>query len=103
MVTNQFVFANLLHRPMRAFASILAISLEVLLILMIVGFCRAVIVDSANRQQGIGADIFLQPPNAPLIFTTSGVVMPISDAGKLRQIAGIRAVTPVLFQVELQD
>jgi len=103
MVTNRFVLANLLHRPMRAFASVLAISLEVLLILMIVGFCRGVIVDSANRQEGIGAHIFLQPPNAPPIFTSSGVVMPISDAEKLRQVAGIRAVAPVLYQVELQD
>src|SRR5205807_1764489 len=30
-------------------------------------------------------------------------VMPISDAEKLRQIPGIRAVAPVLYQVELQD
>jgi putative ABC transport system permease protein len=103
MVTNRFVFANLLHRPMRAFASVLAISLEVLLILMIVGFCRGVIADSASRQQGIGADIFLQPPNAPPIFTSSGVVMPISDAERLRQIAGFRAAAPVLYQIELQD
>jgi putative ABC transport system permease protein len=102
-VTNRFVLANLWHRPVRALASVLAVSLEVLLILMIVGFCRGMIVDSAQRQQGIGADIFLQPPNASLIFTTGGVLMPISDAEKLRPVPGIRAVAPVLYQVELED
>jgi len=102
MATNRFVLANLWHRPVRALASVLAISLEVLLILMIVGFCRGMIVDSANRQQGIGADIFLQPPNASLIFTTGGVVMPVSDAEKLKSVSGIRAVAPVLYQVELE-
>jgi putative ABC transport system permease protein len=101
-VTNRFVLANLWHRPMRALASVLAISLEVLLILMIVGFCRGMIVDSANRQQGIGADIFLQPPNASLIFTTGGVLMPVSDAEKLKSVPGIRAVAPVLYHVELE-
>lgn len=101
-MTNRFVLANLWHRPMRSLASVLAVSLEVLLVLMIVGFCKGMIVDSANRQQGIGADIFLQPPNASLIFTTGGVVMPVSDAEKLKSIPGVRAVAPVLYQVELE-
>jgi putative ABC transport system permease protein len=103
MVTNRFVLSNLWHRPVRALASVLAISLEVLLILMIVGFCRGMIVDSADRQRGIGADIFLQPPNASVIFTTGGVLMSTSDAEKLRPIKGIRAIAPVFYHVELED
>jgi putative ABC transport system permease protein len=103
MATNRFVLANLWHRPVRALASIWAVSLEVLLILMIVGFCRGMIVDSANRQQGIGADIFLQPPNASVIFTAGGVLMSTSDADTLRRIEGIRSVAPVLYTVEMED
>ncbi|MEW5975767.1 MAG: FtsX-like permease family protein [Acidobacteriota bacterium] len=102
MATNRFVLANILHRPTRALASMISVSLEVVLILMVVGFTRGMAVDSANRQQGIGADIFLQPPNAPLIFTTSGVVMPIETREKVAAVPGVRAVAPVLYQLEVQ-
>jgi putative ABC transport system permease protein len=101
-VTNRLVLANVLHRPMRAFISILAISLEVLMILMVVGITSGMIVDSANRQQGIGADIFVQPPNASIIFSTGSASMPISDTEKLAKVKGVRAVTPVLTQLETE-
>ena len=59
---NRYVLANVLHRPVRTLVSVLAISLEVLLILMVVGICEGMIVETAERQKGIGADIFLRPP-----------------------------------------
>ena len=81
---NQFVLANVLHRPLRALVSVLAISLEVLLILMVVGICQGMIVETAQRQNGIGADIFLRPPNASVIFSTASDRMPTEDGEKLR-------------------
>lgn len=101
-MTNRFVLANVLHRPMRALVSVLAISLEVVMILMVVGVTSGMIADSASRQQGIGADIFLQPPNASVIFSTGGNVLPVSDKEVIRRIAGVRAVTPVLTQLETE-
>ena len=53
---NRYVLANVLHRPVRTLVSVLAISLEVLLILMVVGICEGMIVETAERQKGIGAD-----------------------------------------------
>ena len=101
-MTNQFVLSNVLHRPMRALVSVMAISLEVVMILMVVGVSSGMVADSANRQQGIGADIFLQPPNASVIFSTGGAVMPISDKTVIEKIEGIRAVAPMLTQLETE-
>jgi putative ABC transport system permease protein len=102
-MTNQFVLANVLHRPVRAVISVLAISLEVLMILMVVGICKGMIAESAQRQNGIGNDIFLRPPNAPIIFATGNVRLPIQAAEKLKPIAEIRAISPVLTQLETSD
>lgn len=102
-MTNQFVLSNVLHRPMRALVSVLAISLEVLMILMVVGICQGMIVETAQRQNGIGADVFLRPPNAPIIFTTGSVRMPIQDSEKLKAVPEIRAISPVLTQLETGD
>jgi putative ABC transport system permease protein len=102
-MTNQFVLANVLHRPMRALVSVLAISLEVLMILMVVGISKGMIVETAERQNGIGNDIFLRPPNAPIIFSTGSVRIPILDGERLESIPEIRAVSPVLTQLETSD
>jgi putative ABC transport system permease protein len=97
---NRYVLANVLHRPVRTLVSVLAISLEVLLILMVVGICEGMIVETAQRQKGIGADIFLRPPNSSLILSAGSVRMPVTDIEKLKSIEQIKAVTPVLMQLE---
>jgi putative ABC transport system permease protein len=100
---NRFVLANVLHRPMRALVSVLAISLEVLMILMVVGISKGMIVESAERQNGIGADIFLRPPNAPIIFSTGNVRVSTQHGEKLKSIPGVRAVSPVLTQLDTSE
>ena len=88
---------------MRTLVSVLAISLEVLMILMVVGICKGMIVETAQRQNGIGADIFLRPPNAPIIFGTGSVRMSTQDKDKILSVKGIRVVTPVLTQLDTSD
>ena len=100
---NQFVLANVLHRPLRALVSVMAISLEVLMILMVVGICQGMIVETAQRQNGIGADIFLRPPNASVMFSTAGDRIPTEDTERLRPLSQIRAISPVLTQLETSD
>lgn len=97
---NRYVLANVLHRPVRTLVSVLAISLEVLLILMVVGICEGMIVETAERQKGIGADIFLRPPNASLILSAGSVRMPVTDLEKLKSIEQVKAATPVLMQLD---
>jgi len=100
---NQFVLANVLHRPLRALVSVMAISLEVLMILMVVGICQGMIMETAQRQNGIGADIFLRPPNASVMFATASDRMPMEDGEKIRALPQVRALAPVLTQLETTD
>jgi putative ABC transport system permease protein len=100
---NQFVLANVLHRPLRALVSVLAISLEVLMILMVVGICQGMIFETAQRQNGIGADIFLRPPNASVIFSVGSDRMKTTDGEKLASLPQVRSLSPVLTQLETGD
>lgn len=102
-MTNQFVWANVVHRPMRTAVSVLAISLEVVMILMVVGVTRGMVVDSANRQKGLGADIYVQPSSAPAMFTTASVVMEMSDRDKIASLPGIKAIAPVLYLLNTRN
>ena len=51
---NKMIVSNLLHRPVRALISVVAIAVEVTLILLMVGLATGLLADSRARQQGIG-------------------------------------------------
>ena len=61
---NKMVISNLVHRPLRTLISVFAISIEVTLILLIVGLCLSMLRDSADRQKGIGFDVMVSPPGS---------------------------------------
>jgi putative ABC transport system permease protein len=87
---------------MRTLVSVLAISLEVVMILMVVGVTRGMVTDSANRQHGMGVDIFVQPASAPLMLSTASVFMDITEKDKIAHLPGIRAMAPVLYHLSTQ-
>lgn len=91
------IVANILHRPMRTFVSVVAVAIQVTLVLLVVGITTWMRVDSAKRQAGIGADIMFRPPNSS-IFMFSSAPMSIKIKGRLEQIPGIKVVAPVLIQ-----
>jgi putative ABC transport system permease protein len=64
---NQFVFANLSHRPVRTWLSILAIAVEVAMILTLVGVSYGTLDATARRARGVGADIMIRPPGTSII------------------------------------
>lgn len=103
MTTLKLVFTNVRHRPVRAFVSVLAISLEVVLILLVIGIANGMIQDNADRQQNIGADIIIRPANAPpLFFTTGSTIIPESVGETLSHLELVRRVTPILFLAQLR-
>jgi putative ABC transport system permease protein len=102
-VTNRFVWANVVHRPMRTLVSVLAISLEVVMILMVIGVTRGMVVDSAGRQRGLNADIYVQPSSAPQMFATASVFMDLADQDKIATIPGIQAIAPVLMDLNTRQ
>src|SRR5579859_4289808 len=96
---NKLVVANLVHRPVRSVISIVAIAIEVTLILVIVGLSTGMLNDSKQRQAGIGADVMVQPPGSSFLSAFSGAPVSVKIADKLRVLPHVKAVAPVIFQV----
>ncbi|MGB7846974.1 MAG: FtsX-like permease family protein [Candidatus Acidiferrum sp.] len=93
----QMFWGNLAARPLRCFLSILAIAIQVVLVLMIVGLTSGVIAEWGKRQEGVGADILVQPPNASIFFAFSSAVMPESLAGQIEKLPGVDEVAQTLI------
>jgi putative ABC transport system permease protein len=60
---NRLVFENLRHRKLRTLLSALSIGFQVTMVLAIVNLSEGTLKDYADRARGIGADIFVKPPN----------------------------------------
>ena len=99
---NKMIVSNLLHRPLRSLISITAIALEVALILLIVGLSLGMIEDARSRQQGIGADVIVQPPGSSFLSGITGAPVSIKVADKLRRLPHVSAVAPVVMMLSTQ-
>jgi putative ABC transport system permease protein len=95
---GQFVFRNLFHRPVRTLIGVLAIGVEIMLVVVIVGLTSGMLQETAKRIEGIGADIMVQAPAAQIIIGFSGSPMPIKVGDKIAELKYIQAVAPVLLQ-----
>jgi putative ABC transport system permease protein len=93
----RLVWNNLGVRPLRTTLSVAAMSLQVFLILFIVGFTSGMLSDWRTRQEGVGADIIVQPPNSSIFFAFSSAVMPESLGDKIAHLPGVADVAPVLI------
>jgi putative ABC transport system permease protein len=89
------IIASLKARPVRTTVGVLAVALEVILMLVIIGLTTGISTETGKRTEGVGADILLQAPNSSLILALSQTTMPISVGDKIRQLDGIKAVAPV--------
>jgi putative ABC transport system permease protein len=91
------VFSNLVHRPLRTLISVFAISIEVTLILLIVGLCMSMLNDNADRQKGIGFDVMVSPPGSSFFTGITGAPVSIKVADKLRTVPHVTAVAPIVM------
>src|SRR6202161_2222333 len=96
----KLVWNNLGVRPLRSTLSVAAMSLQVFLILFIVGFTSGMLSDWRTRQEGVGADIIVQPPNASIFFAFSSAVMPESLSEKIASLPNVAEVAPVFIVVD---
>lgn len=92
------IVRNTLHRPVRTAITVIAVAVEVTLVIMVVGLTSGLLVDTAKRTEGIGADVMVQPPSASIFMAFSGAPMPMAIGGKLQQLEYVQAVAPVLVQ-----
>jgi putative ABC transport system permease protein len=94
------IWHNLRARPLRSVLSVIAISLQVFLVLLIVGLTSGVLADWGERAEGVGADIMVQPPNASIFFAFSSAVMQESVVEQIEKVPGIDEVAPVLIVLD---
>src|SRR5256885_14670826 len=76
----QMFWGNIAARRLRSSLSMIAIAIQVILVLMIVGLTSGVISEWGKRVEGVGADILVQPPNSSIFFAFSSAVMPESQS-----------------------
>jgi putative ABC transport system permease protein len=92
---NKLIFANLVHRPVRSIISVLAVAIEVIMILSIAAIFMGMLNDTKQRQNGIGADLTMRPPNSSIMVGVSGAPMPVKFGEALRKLPHVAIVSPV--------
>src|SRR5262249_34992578 len=88
--------ANVMHRKTRTAVSVLAVAVEVAMVMLLVGMAQGTLGDIAERLQNVGADVLFQPPDASLILGATSAVMPVKYVDIMKEVDGVRDVTPVL-------
>jgi putative ABC transport system permease protein len=99
---NQMILGNLVHRPIRSVISMVAVALEVMLILLIVGLSLGMLNDSRTRTAGIGGDVIVLPPGSSVIVGLTGAPMPIKIRDVLAKLPHVVSVAPVITQVSTE-
>lgn len=93
---KKLIFANLLHRPVRSIISVLAIAIEVIMILSIVGIFMGMLNDQKQRTNGIGADLMLRPSNASYMNGVGGAPMPVKNIEAIRRLPHVAVASPAI-------
>lgn len=96
---NKMVIGNLLHRPLRSVISVLAVSIEVIMILTIVGIMLGQVNGARIQTSGIGADLIIRPPNQSFLVGVSGAPAPAKIADVLRKLPHVAVASPVIQQL----
>lgn len=58
---QRLVIRNLVHRPIRTGLTIVAVAVEVMMIVMMVGVSEGLLQETLRRTRGVGADILIRP------------------------------------------
>lgn len=98
-LVNKLIIANILHRPIRTAVSALAVAIEVAMVILVVGLCHGMVNDSANRVEGVGADILVRPPGSSYFIGMSEAPMPIKIGDRVAELPRVLAVAPVVIHV----
>jgi putative ABC transport system permease protein len=93
----QMLLGNLSARPLRCSLTVIAIAIQVILVLMIVGLTSGVISEWGKRVEGVGADILVQPPNSSIFFAFTSAVMPESLGDQIAALHGVDEVAPTVI------
>jgi putative ABC transport system permease protein len=102
-MNKQMIIAGLRARPVRTTVSVLAVALEVVLILVVVGLTTGITSETARRTAGVGAEVMVQPPNSSMFLALATNTMPVALANEIRKLAAVQAVAPVQILMNAQE
>ena len=95
----QIIFSGLRARPVRTGVTILAVSLQVALILVIVGLTTGTANEIGKRVAGVGADIMFQPEGADVLLAANSATLKVSYGAQIAEKENIQSVAPVLVKI----
>lgn len=95
---NKMIVANLVHRPVRSLISIIAVAVEVILILMIVGLFTGMLNSSKERNRTLG-DVMVRPPGSSYLIGMGGAPKPVTYGDLIAKLPHVSAVSPVFWQL----
>ena len=98
---NKLVLANLFHRPLRSLISITAVAIEVVMILSVVAIFMGQLSSAKERNNGIGADLIVTPPNASFMTGVSGAPMTIKLVPFLQKLPHVTVASPTITQLNM--
>jgi putative ABC transport system permease protein len=96
---NKLVLGNLMHRPLRVAISVIAVAIEVIMILSITGVFIGQVNGSRASRAGVGADLFVKPPNSSFLTAVGGAPVPARVAEVMRRLPHVAVVAPVISQM----
>ena len=75
-MNTQIITAGLRAHPVRTAVSMIAVVLEVVLILLLVGMVNGSVADTANRVAGVGGEILVKNRDSSFLLGASPATLP---------------------------
>jgi putative ABC transport system permease protein len=98
---NNLVTSNLSHHPGRTVASVIGVSVGVILIVLTVGLVRGTLRDRGQRDANIGVEIMLRQGGGGISLSSADMVIPESNVEVARAVQGVAEATPVGQDLEM--
>lgn len=100
---DSLVLSNIAHRPARTAVSVLGIGIGVLLIIFTVGLAHGVLRERGKRESNIHAEILVRAAGTLGLTGSQPFSLPVSRAGEIAQIEGVRTAIPLGQSVDRSD
>lgn len=88
--------SNIVHKKGRTIISVLAVGIGVMLLLILIGMSQGTLREVSNRMQNVDADMMVHARSWNPILDVSTAPLDGRFKEKLLEIAGVKAVTPVI-------
>ena len=92
---DSLIVSNIRQRPTRTLVSVVGVALGVVLVIVNTSLVRGMLNDRMRRERGIGAEIQFSRRGSSVLSASSVLSLDVRYTDRLRQIKGIKAVSPV--------